>query len=209
MISIDNMMVYISIATIYIISPGPAVFIAINYGIMHGFKKTMLLLLGNTIGLGILAAISATGVGILVVNSPLLSAVLSLLGAIFLFYLGYKMIRGSKRRQEVQSIEIESKNGIYFLKAGLLLSLTNPKPIIFFTSIYPQFIDSSATNIVYQFTTLAVIFMFISFFSLNFYSLLAKYVLGNFLDTKRIQVFNIVSGSILIVLAILLLVSKL
>ena len=102
--SVDNYFLYILIAVGYISSPGPAVFVAINSGVAIGVKRTSVLLAGNTIGLGVLAFISALGVGSFILNSAKLTVALKILGALWLAYLGIKMmgspvVSGNKKEQ--------------------------------------------------------------------------------------------------------------
>lgn len=202
---INNYIIFISIAFAYIVSPGPAVFIVINYGATFGLKKTMYLVFGNTLGVGILAFISAVGIGALIISIPLLKNTLIIIGAVVLIYLGVKMIKNTKNLIIIQTIDttIVHKNKFDFFKEGLMLALSNPKPIIFFMSIYPQFINFTENQTI-QFLILGFTFMVISFISLNFYSLLSKYTLGKMLTEKRAKVFNFASGLLLIILAILL-----
>jgi threonine/homoserine/homoserine lactone efflux protein len=202
---INSYLIFLSIAFAYIISPGPAVFIAINYGAIFGLQKTIYLLFGNTLGLGILAFISATGIGSLIINIPILDTVFRICGSFALIYIGLKMIINSKFIIIKQSIDntIEDRAKFDFFKEGLMLSLSNPKPIIFFMSFYPQFINFKENQLM-QFLILGFTFMLISFVSLNIYSLSSKFAFGKFLTQKRAIVFNLSSGILLVCMALLL-----
>ncbi|MDB4257233.1 LysE family translocator [Arcobacteraceae bacterium] len=197
---------FIFIAIAYIASPGPAVFLSINYSAIYGFKRTFVTLLGNTTGLGILAFISAVGVGTLIVNSPLVATIIKIIGAIVLLYIGIKMIVSSRLTEYIK-IDKKNKTDKSFYnsyKEGLILALSNPKPIIFFTSIYPQFIIING-NENQQFFILGFSFMILSLLCLSLYAIISKYTLGKFLNDKRAKSFNFVSGITFIILAILLL----
>ena len=198
--NISDILLFLSIAIPYIASPGPAVFLTINYSLNYGIKNTLKLLLGNTTGLGILAFISAIGVGILIITSPILKTVMQTAGAIFLIYLGLKMIKKSNIK-----IEFKKTNSTSFYKEGITLALTNPKPIIFFSSIYPQFVDISSNNIFLEFFILGVIFMLLSFSILSMYAYFSKKFLNLFIkEPHHIKLFNIFSGYIMIILGIIL-----
>lgn len=196
---------FLSIALAYIASPGPAVFLAINYGAVHGIKKTSLTLLGNTTGLGILAFISAIGVGTIIINSEYLTNIIKIIGAIMLFYIGVKMIIASRNAKVInfKTLNSYNKSKFSFYKEGLFLSLSNPKPIIFFASIYPQFI-SLKSNSSEQFFLLGFSFMMISLACLIFYAFLSKYTIGKVLDKKKVSLFNLGSGVVFICMAFLL-----
>ena len=203
LISSQDYFIFISIAIAYIASPGPAVFLSINYSAIYGFKRTFITLLGNTTGLGILVFISAVGVGTLIVNSPLVANIIKIIGSIVLLYIGIKMIM-SYRITECIKLDKTNKSFYNSYKEGLILALSNPKPIIFFTSIYPQFIIING-NENQQFFILGCSFMFFSLLCLSLYAIISKYTLGKFLNDKRAKSFNLISGMTFITLAILLL----
>ena len=71
-------------------------------------------------------------------------------GAIFLVYLGFKMINTTQTKISLKN----SKKKSTFYKEGILLAITNPKPIIFFSSIYPQFVDSNSKTVLSRFSSL-------------------------------------------------------
>lgn len=213
--------IFVSIAFFYIISPGPAVFLAINYGAFHGIKKTAMVMLGNSTGLAILASVSAFGLGAIIVQSFFLLSLVKVLGAMVLFYLGCKMLWSALKpkarstsfnetqRQDnivteqnsaLSKSEITANNYASFYKKGLFLSLSNPKAIIFFTAIFPQFmtagesIQSNLSTMLFLGATFAVM----SFFCMNTYNILGQKVLARFLTNIGIKIMNLFSGALFI-----------
>ena len=127
---IEGYLAYLLVAFGYCIT-WSCIFLAIQGGSTIGLQKTTVMLFGNTVGLGILAFISALGLGAWIVNSVVLSNITKVIGASWLFYLGLKMIR-SHTLQTQQSPEVSMTDSHFDLfRDGLLLPLTNPKPIIF------------------------------------------------------------------------------
>jgi len=200
---LDTYLIFIPIAFFYISSPGLAVFLVLQYSAIYSYKNILMLILGNISGLATLAFISAFGVGIIISTSQVLTNIIQIIGALVLLYIGIKMILNSKKIKLNNDAIILSKSKYDFFKEGLFLSLSNPKPIIFFTSIYPQFIVNNDTKNL-QFFILAITFMFISFLVLNIYAFISKNTIGKVLNSSRIRIFNIVSGSALILTAILI-----
>jgi len=200
---LDTYLIFIPIAFFYISSPGLAVFLVLQYSAIYSYKNILMLILGNISGLATLAFISAFGVGIIISTSQVLTNIIQIIGALVLFYIGIKMILNSKKTKSNNDVIVLSKSKYDFFKEGLFLSLSNPKPIIFFTSIYPQFIVNNDTKNL-QFFILAITFMFISFLVLNIYAFISKNTIGKVLNSSRIRIFNIVSGSALILTAILI-----
>lgn len=141
---IEDYVLYVLIAIGYIASPGPAVFVAVNGGASIGAKRTSALLVGNSAGLGVLAFVSALGVGAFVLNSASLTALMKILGALWLSYMGLKMFRSqyATNPTEDQNRLREKYTETRWLSNffdGLMLALTNPKPIIF---LYPYIRNS-------------------------------------------------------------------
>ena len=115
------------------------------------------------------------------------------------------MILNASKAKIAKKSTTTHENDFAYYKEGLLLAVTNPKPIIFFTSIYPQFIQDNDTKSL-QFLILACTFMFISFCTLNVYALISKNTIGKVLNNNRLKIFNIVSGTALILTAVFIVI---
>ena len=202
---IDSYVAYTVIAVGYIASPGPAVFLAINGGASIGIKNTALILFGNTIGIGVIAFISALGLGELILNSSLLTAIVKTAGACWLVYMGIKMMKSdfSDQSETLSVCPSKKKNVFALFYDGLMLALTNPKPIIFFVSIYPQFVITNGQEY-QQLFFLGGMFMALSFVLLNCYSFISNITVGKVLSRNRARLFNFSFGSLFILLALFL-----
>ena len=129
------------LATILLsLTPGPGVFSSISSGLNHGFR------LGWWNGLGMQAAnmvyvaVVAVGLGAILLASETLFTVVKWLGVAYLIYLGIVTWRA-----EPQGFEAERQDNAVTAREiftrGFLVNITNPKGIIFFAAIFPQFID--------------------------------------------------------------------
>lgn len=213
---IHQYFLFVTIAFFYIISPGPAVFLSINYGAVYGLKKTTVMLLGNSTGLAVIATISALGVGALIVSSSVLLNATKVLGALVLCYLGVKMIfsalkikQGKSKAGKAKKTELDTQRGyVSFYKEGLFLALSNPKAIIFFTAIYPQFVSKGKENVFILFL-LGATFVVISYTCLNLYVVFGKNILSKLLDDTGMMVMNLVSGVVFIGMSVMMLLSDL
>jgi threonine/homoserine/homoserine lactone efflux protein len=96
--------------------------------------------------------------------------------------------------------EAERSNGMIF-RQGFLLAVTNPKPILFFTALFPQFI-ASGHPLLPQFLILTATFMVLSFISLTAYASLARAAKAWLLNERGTQAFNRVSGGAFVLLGI-------
>lgn len=197
--NIDIIVMYSIVSLFYIISPGPAVFLALANGTSANMKVVALSSLGNIIGLFFLSAVSIIGLGSLILASSTLFFVVKIIGAAYLIYLGFKQLKSSKAlsNSELQTYATEERTHHSYFFEGLLLAATNPKPILFFIAIFPQFLKVE-TSLIPQFFIMTTIFMTISFLSLFGYGYVAKSAKKVFLNEIGMIWFHRVTGGLFI-----------
>ncbi|WP_428025579.1 LysE family translocator [Arcobacter sp.] len=206
--SIDTFLIYSVIAFLYVLSPGPAVLLAIVNGMRTDMKTVAISCFGNILGLAVLSTASILGLGVLILTSATLFLIVKIAGAIYLMYLGIKFLR-NKGILNIDSMEKEVKQKSkksYFLES-FLLAVTNPKPIIFFTAIFPQFLNLHEP-IAPQFFIMTGEFLCFSFFGLCSYAFLSKKSKALLSNEKRMYWFNKFTGGLFIFLGIGLLKVK-
>lgn len=194
----ELLLMYVVVAFFYVISPGPAIFLAIYNGAMHGVKVVMVSALGNILGLLLLSSLAMSGLSAILMTSATLFLVVKVVGASYLIYLGVRQLLASRKamtlQQDVGSVPARSLTASF--KEGFVVAATNPKPILFFTALFPQFLD--VTNAVLpQFFVMTAIFMFFSFLSLTSYGYLAQRAKG-LLAGGRGAWFQRISGGLFI-----------
>ena len=145
--------VFLTVASVTVLSPGPGVVMSLTNALRYGLRGTFGGILGIAVGALVVAAISATSLGVLLATSALAFTVLKLVGAAYLLYLGVRLWRAPPFRFADQPAHAATF-GRRFLE-GLSLQLTNPKAIFFFLSVFPQFIDPAADYSI-QFAALVV-----------------------------------------------------
>jgi threonine/homoserine/homoserine lactone efflux protein len=131
------------ITTTFFVSatPGPNMLLAMTHGIHHGVKRTMATCAGLMAGLALIMLTSAAGLGALLSTSELLFSIVKYLGAAYLIFLGIKTWRTRPIPvAEQQTLEV-SRPGQRF-QAGFLVAMSNPKAFIFFTALFPQFMNA-------------------------------------------------------------------
>lgn len=197
--NIEILLIYMLVAFFYIISPGPAVFLAVYNGALHGIKPVMVSALGNIIGLLLLSVLSISGLSAILLASSTLFMVVKVIGASYLLYLGIRQILFSKKialnPEEAQATA--QRPLISYFKEGLFVAATNPKPILFFAALFPQFLDTSLA-IFPQFIVMTLIFMLFSFLSLTTYGYLARKARGFLAETNNVKWFHRISGGIFV-----------
>jgi len=201
--SLDLYLAYVLIAFFTIVSPGAAILLAIHNGLSLDLRAVMLSSLGNILGLFILSTVAMFGVGVLLQTSSLFFLILKVIGALYLIYLGLKQIFGDHAalvpREETERKKAYDAAKVF--RKGFLLAVTNPKPILFFTAIFPLFMDSHAAALP-QFLIMTATFMGISFASLMFYGYMSGTAKSWFFDANRLKLFHKISGSLFVLMGI-------
>lgn len=195
---LSTWLLFLSIALVAIISPGPAVLLSVTNSLSHGFTKSVFSSLGNITGIFVVSSAAALGLGAVLQTSTLLFSTLKIFGAIYLIYLGIRQWK-SKHNILEESVEASKYNQgkrKSFLQ-GLLVAISNPKAILFFTALFPQFIDLSKPIMV-QFIILTTTFMLFSFLILVAYALSAHSAKGWLAKGDRAIWLNRISGTIFI-----------
>lgn len=139
------------------LTPGPAVLLVISQGMRYGFAPSIRGALGILSGNAIYFVLSALGLGAILIASATLFLAIKWLGAAYLIYLGVKMLltRGGVEERDTPAIAI-SRRAMQLFSQGLLTQLANPKALVFFTALLPQFVSASG-NVFEQFLCLGVV----------------------------------------------------
>ncbi|MES2821599.1 MAG: LysE family translocator [Pseudomonadota bacterium] len=132
-------LLFLIMASITVLSPGPGVVMTLTNALRYGIRDTLGGIAGIAVGALVVAAISATSVGVILATSAVAFTLLKFAGAAYLIYLGIKLWRSPPLKLSEQPPQ-EANLARRFAE-GLSLQLTNPKAVFFFISIFPQFID--------------------------------------------------------------------
>jgi threonine/homoserine/homoserine lactone efflux protein len=179
------------------LSPGPAVLLVVSQGIRSGARASLLGTAGILIANIFYFGISALGLGAILLTSEILFIIIKWSGALYLIYLGAKMIRDTWLiKPETRDIKpLPSRRRLF--RQGLVTQLANPKAIIFFTALLPQFIDAQGAP-AYQFLILGIVSVMVEFPILVMYGWLAAKG-GNWLKhSKYFKWLDRVAGAFLI-----------
>lgn len=146
--------------TVYVIIliPGPSVLFVVSRGVSLGRRAALATVLGNTSGFALQLVLVAIGVGSVVARSDTVFTVLKLAGAAYLVFLGFKNIRDRKALAKLfNPMAAAPRQLSRIVREGFFVGATNPKGIILFTAVLPQFIDRSAGQVTLQLGTLGAI----------------------------------------------------
>ena len=123
------------------LTPGPAVMLVISQGLKHGFRPSARGVAGILAGNAVYFALSALGLGALLLASATLFTALKWAGVAYLIYVGLKMLLTKSADGDAEGAPvIAPQRSLKLFSQGLLTQLSNPKALIFFTALLPQFI---------------------------------------------------------------------
>jgi homoserine/homoserine lactone efflux protein len=166
----ETILAFTAVAIIAILSPGPAILLALRNSIAYGMGAVVWSSLGNISGLFCLSAAAILGLGLLLQSSAILFGLVKILGAIYLFYVGVRHFIGRAAQTVFPRANAPKPHQLF--REGSLIATTNPKPILFFTALFPQFINAQVP-LLPQFFILTGIFMLMSFVTLLGYAMVA------------------------------------
>ncbi len=205
---LSTWLLFIVVASVAILSPGPAILLAISNSLQYGFKTVLLSSAGNITGLLMLSSAAIFGLGAVLKTSTNLFLILKIVGALYLIYLGVKQWRSKVNYfSDQQHNKQKWKSNRFIFLEGFLIAITNPKAILFFTALFPQFINLKS-DLASQFLIMTFTFMSMSFLVLSTYGLLAYKTKKWFSSHKRAIWFNRTVGSLFVLLGMALLQLK-
>lgn len=203
----SGLLVFITIAFLTLLSPGPGVLFTVTNSINYGVRTALFGIIGLIIGMFVIAVISASGVGLIITSNPTIFTVLKFIGAFYLMYLGYKNFVKASPSQDLLDTETSEKtvrkSKLFY--QGLFASLLNPKTIVFFIALFPQFIDIKE-KIINQFLVLSLTFCLIGFLIHLVYANFSSIFKEKMLSGNNFARLNKISGCIFFILAVLLIV---
>ncbi|MFC0136260.1 lysine transporter LysE [Massilia eurypsychrophila] len=199
---------FLSISLITAFSPGPAILLAMSNA-SQGAGKAMLSSTGNALGIFLVSGAAMIGLGASLRTSLLLFTVLKIAGALYLIYLGVKQWRGAGKAAPTTSQQPArpTASARQLFREGLLVALTNPKSIIFFTALFPQFIQTNAP-IVPQFFVLTFTFVGCSLLSHATFVFIARRASARLTAGKKLRALQRASGALFMSLGVALLAVK-
>lgn len=162
MIPASHLLAFALVAFALIIVPGPNVLFIISRSLMLGRTAGVGTAMGGQIGVYVQVAAVAFGIGAVVERSVAVFTVIKLAGAAYLVFLGIQALRHRRSLAAALGTQTEPRTIRRILRDGFFVGLTNPKAIVFFVAVLPQFVDRSAGHVPAQMLLLGAIFLAIA-----------------------------------------------
>ncbi|MEV4709886.1 LysE family translocator [Micromonospora sp. NPDC049374] len=173
MVSPDRLLAFAAMSFLLILIPGPSVLFVIGRALAHGRRVALTTVVGNTLGASVLVVAVALGIGSVVERSIVVFTVLKLAGAAYLVYLGIKAWQERDSLQGAVTTTETVRSGRRTFWEGFTVGVSNPKTIVFFAAVLPQFVDRGQGNVAVQMLVLGLVFNAIAVVSDSTWGLLA------------------------------------
>ena len=195
--SLELWLFFVATETVLCVTPGPAVLFVLSSGLTHGGRAALWANAGILTGNTFYFALSALGVGALLVASHEVFLAIKLLGAAYLVFLGIQTIRGAGLGLRAEPGTTPVTRGARLLVRGFVLQTANAKALLFFVALLPQFIDA-ARPVAPQIALLAVTSVVIEFIVLATYGYCASRAARLARERRFVVATNRVSGGLLV-----------
>ncbi|MGI2260172.1 LysE family translocator [Shewanella sp. GXUN23E] len=178
------------------ITPGMCMTLAMTLGMSIGVRRTMWMMLGELMGVALVAVSAVLGVAALMLKYPVVFEFLKWIGGAFLIYTGVNMWRARGKMAIVDGIAPEVSN-IGLISQGFITAIANPKGWAFMISLLPPFINVEQA-VAPQLTALVLIILMTEFSSMLAYASGGK-TLRLFLQRgNNIRWMNRIAGSLMV-----------
>ncbi|MET8572375.1 LysE family translocator [Streptomyces sp. NPDC004783] len=158
MVSSDRLLAFAALSLLLIVVPGPSVLFVVGRALAQGRRAALTTVVGNTVGAYVLVVAVALGIGSVVERSLLVFTVLKLASAAYLVHLGVKAWRGRRSLRAAFAEQAGARGGRHTFWEGFAVGVTNPKTLVFFAAVLPQFVDRDRGGVVLQILLLGLVF---------------------------------------------------
>ncbi len=204
--TLSTWLLYVLAVLVLTATPGPSVLMCVSISVNLGPRKAAITSLGSTSAIVGIMLLSVLGLGAVLATSEWLFSVLKWLGAAYLAYLGIAALLSPASEISVSGgAETASTRRLY--AQGFLVGASNPKALLFFGALFPQFINPAAPQLP-QFVVLGVTFVFFELLWLGIYALTAAKAKTWLQKPRRAKFFNRATGVVYLVAAGILASSK-
>lgn len=196
---------FVAVILLFLVPPGPDMAYVLAVGLEGGRRSALKAILGIGTGMSVHATAVVIGVGRVAQAYPLLLDAVKVLGAVYLLWLAYVTIRNARRSVRAPG---DVSTARPFVR-GVVVSLTNPKVILFFLAVLPQFVGG-AQNVGLQLAMLGGVNVVTEVVLYGTIGVLAGVFHSRFKDSRRGgAVLHYIAGAVYAVLAVVVVVEVL
>jgi threonine/homoserine/homoserine lactone efflux protein len=155
--STDHLLAFAAVSLVFVAIPGPSVLFTISRALTLGRQPALLTVVGNAMGVYVHVIAVALGVGVVVERSVAVFTVLKIAGAVYLVYLGVQAVRHRRAITALLDRGAAMTGSRRVVAQGFIVGVTNPKSVVFFVAVLPQFVDPANGHVPAQMLLLGAI----------------------------------------------------
>ena len=196
----DLSILLIFIPTFFLVSitPGMCMTLAMALGMTIGPRRTLWMMLGEVVGVGIVAILAVLGVAAIMLRFPDIFTMLKWCGGIYLAYLGVQMWRSKGKMAIPDSHSAPLQVGrLQLVVQGFVTAIANPKGWAFMISLLPPFIQPNH-SIILQLSLLVGIIVISEFVCMTIYATGGKTLRAFLKKNGNVRLLNKISGTLMI-----------
>ncbi|RDL43066.1 LysE family translocator [Marinomonas piezotolerans] len=179
------------------ITPGMCMTLAMTLGMTIGVKRSLWMMLGELVGVGLVAVLTAVGVATLLLNYPSAFMLFKYLGGAYLTYLGVQMWR-SRGKMAIKTDDSSLRATAYELASqGFLTAVANPKGWAFFVALLPPFLEADAPLAI-QLVSLITIILLLEFSCLLIYATGGRTLRSLLMKSGNVRIMNRIAGTLMV-----------
>ncbi|GIU47051.1 threonine transporter RhtB [Shewanella sairae] len=179
------------------ITPGMCMTLAMTLGMSIGFRRTMWMMLGELVGVALVAVAAVMGVASIMLNYPDLFSILKWVGGLYLVYIGVNMWRSRGKMAIVEGQQTTSVGNLELITQGFVTAIANPKGWAFMVSLLPPFINVER-EVAPQLMALVSIILFTELISMMAYAAGGKSLRIFLSRGDNVKWMNRIAGSLMI-----------
>ena len=188
---------YVVTSAVVLAIPGPTILLVLSYSIAHGRKATVPVVVGVALGDSVAITLSLIGLGTLLAASALWFTIIKWMGGLYLIYLGILLLRAARNPapeliQQTPQVAANKLFGNAFIVTAL-----NPKSIVFFIALLPQFI-SAAHPVIPQMWILGITFVALATIGATCYALFAASIRRLLASSRAQKIYSLSGGGLLV-----------
>ena len=139
---LTTLLLFLGASFVLLVVPGPTIALIVSKSVAQGRTVALPMIVGIATGGALAATLALAGVSALLLASSSAFTALKIAGALYLFYLGFKLLMTCPKALSTTKLD-KAEAPIQSVRDGFLVMLFNPKGILFFAAFVPQFIDPS------------------------------------------------------------------
>lgn len=186
-----ELILYAATVIVMIAIPGPVMLLVASAGLKGGYAAALRTIFGTNFASLILIALSVLILKGLLSIEPWVFLSIKIAGCAYIAYLGYEILRDLYRGQDETMQQLKPVDGGF--KKGLMVGLSNPKDIIFFSSFFPQFIH------VHDNINISLLILIVTWIILDFLTLSVVYHVFNQISKSSIYHKILASCGVLLI----------